>query len=255
MLLLVCWELRSKIAPSCYGLLASMCIPYRGMCPKNSAILLRLICWKQPLTSNAVQETAQFCAPPVWTCGQIGVLMPLLVCWELRSKIAPSCYGLFLLCAYRLTGHVPKEQRHFVTADLLEATAHKQCCPRNSAILLRAFLSSHCTTGVDMRPNWRPYAIAGLLGVTIQNSTFLLRAFGFYVHTDYLGMCPKNSAILLRPICWKQQLTSNAVQETAPFCYGRFFLVIAPPGWTCKLIRRHHAPAALLEVTMHNNVV
>ena len=35
---------------------------------------------------------------------------------------------------------MPKEQRHFVTADLLEATTHKQCCPKNNAILLRAFL-------------------------------------------------------------------------------------------------------------------
>ena len=34
----------------------------------------------------------------------------------------------------------PKKQRHFVTADLSEATS-KQCCPRNSAILLRSFLS------------------------------------------------------------------------------------------------------------------
>ena len=133
-----------------------------------------------------------------------------------NSTFLLRAFGFYV---HTVPGHVPKEQRHFVTADLLEATAHKQCCPRNSAILLWAFLSCHCTPGVDMRPNWRPYAIAGLLGVTIQNSTFLLRAFGFYVHTvpghvpkeqrhfvtadlfeatAHKQCRPRNSAILLR---------------------------------------------------------
>ena len=69
-----------------------------------------------------------------------------------RDKMQyPLQNSTFLLLAFGFYVHtdyggMPKEQRHFVTADLLEATlleatAHKQCCPKNSAILLRAFLS------------------------------------------------------------------------------------------------------------------
>ena len=90
--------------------------------PKKNAILLRPICRKQP-RSNAVRETA------------------------------PFCYGRFF------PRHVPKKQRHFVTADLLEATS-------------QAMLSE--------------------------------KQRHFVTVVSFQGMYPKNSAILLRPICWKQ---------------------------------------------------
>ena len=86
--------------------------------------------------------------------------------------------GLWIApCAYRLPGHVPKEQRHIVTADLLEATAHKQCRPRNSAILLRSFLSSDVIEPEEQRH----FVTANLLEATAHKQC-----------------CPRNSAILLR---------------------------------------------------------
>ena len=68
-------------------------------------------------------------------------------------ETAPFCYGRFF------PGHVPKKQRHFVTADLLEATS-------------QAMLSE--------------------------------KQRHFVTVVSFQGMCPKNSAILLRPICGKQ---------------------------------------------------
>ena len=60
----------------------------------------------------------------------------------------------------------------------------------------------------------------------------------FVTVVSFQGMCPKNSAILLRLICWKQPhkqccprnsaillrsfLSRACTQKTAPFCYGRF---------------------------------
>ena len=86
-----------------------------------------------------------------------------------------------------------KKQRHFITADLSEATSQAMLSEKQR----------HFVTGVSFQ-----------------------------------GMCPKNSAILLRPICWKQPhkqccprnstillrsfLSRACAQKTAPFCYGRF---------------------------------
>ena len=57
------------------------------------------------------------------------------------QRTAPFCYGRFV-GSNSSQAMLSEKQRHFVTAGLLEAAAHKQCCPRNSAILLRSFLSS-----------------------------------------------------------------------------------------------------------------
>ena len=90
------------------------------------------------------------------------------------AKTAPFCYGRFVGSnltsnAVRETapfsygrffpGHVPKKQRHFVTADFLEATSQAMLSEKQR----------HVVTVISFQ-----------------------------------SMCPKNSAILLRPICGKQ---------------------------------------------------
>ena len=62
--------------------------------------------------------------------------------WEVKLRSCCSAYwgGEPSPTSLHLPLENPKKQRHFVTADLSEATS-KQCCPRNSAILLRSFLS------------------------------------------------------------------------------------------------------------------
>ena len=133
---------------------------YPGRCPKNSAIFLRPICWKQPhkqccprnsaillrsfLSRACAQKTAPFC---------YGRFVGSNLTSNAVRETAPFCYGRFF------PGHVPKKQRHFVTADLLEVTS-------------QALLSE--------------------------------KQRHFVTVVSFQGMCPKNSAILLRPICGKQ---------------------------------------------------
>ena len=94
-------------------------------------------------------------------------------------------------------GRCPKKQRHFVTADLSEATSQAMLSEKQ-----RHFVTVVSFQGMCPKKQ-RHFVTADLLEATSQ-AMLSEKQRHFVTVVCFQGTCRKNSAILLRPICGKQ---------------------------------------------------
>ena len=92
-------------------------------------------------------------------------------------------------------GRCPKKQRHFVTADLSEATS--QAMLSENPFCYGRFFPGHV-------PKKQRHFVTADLSEATSQAMLSEKQRHFVTVVSFQGMCPKNSAILLRPICGKQ---------------------------------------------------